>query len=92
MTERKDVCRLGGLAVPADKRSFSRDPELARRAGAKGGKAVRAEDRSFSQNRELAARAGRKGGQTRARRAALADGIDSSWKPGDPIRGHTDPL
>lgn len=35
--QRAAVSRLGGSSVPNDKRSFSRDHELARAAGSKGG-------------------------------------------------------
>nr|WP_225410121.1 general stress protein [Stigmatella ashevillena] len=49
--------------MPAEKRSFSQDPELAREAGRKGGESVPAEKRSFSQDPELAREAGRKGGE-----------------------------
>lgn len=34
---RARISAAGGRAVPADKRAFSRDRELAARAGAKGG-------------------------------------------------------
>jgi len=39
LEKRRSISSLGGKSVPADKRSFSRDPELAMRAGEKGGKA-----------------------------------------------------
>lgn len=58
----REIARKGGRSVPAEKRSFSRDPELAAAAGRKGGNSVPAEQRSFSRNRALAAQAGRKGG------------------------------
>ena len=58
----REIARKGGRSVPAEKRSFSRDPELAAEAGRKGGNSVPAEQRSFSRNRALAAQAGRKGG------------------------------
>lgn len=35
---RTEIARLGGAGVPADKRSFSRNPELAASAGRVGGK------------------------------------------------------
>ena len=60
------IASKGGHGVPADKRSFSRNRELAAVAGRKGGEAVPPNERSFSQNRELAAAAGRKGGEARA--------------------------
>lgn len=60
------IASKGGHGVPPEKRSFSKNRELAALAGRKGGEAVPASERSFSQNRELAAAAGRKGGESRA--------------------------
>lgn len=60
---RKEIAAIGGAAVPAEKRSFSKDKELAARAGRKGGKSLIAAKRSFSLDRELAIRAGSKGGK-----------------------------
>lgn len=56
------IARKGGLNVPAENRTFSRDRKLAVEAGRKGGTSVRPQMRSFSQNKDLASRAGRKGG------------------------------
>jgi uncharacterized protein len=74
--KQRAIASKGGQSVPAEKRSFSQDPELAAKAGRKGGESVPPEGRSFSQNRELAAQAGRKGGQARGaasrKAAALA--------------------
>lgn len=39
---RREVARKGGASVPNDKRSFSRDPALAARAGKVGGSATKA--------------------------------------------------
>lgn len=64
---RTEIARLGGANVPGEARSFSKDRELAARAGARGGKLVKPEDRSFSVNRKLAAEAGRKGGRKSGR-------------------------
>jgi general stress protein YciG len=36
--KRTEIARKGGAAVPAEKRSFSKDPALAARAGAIGGR------------------------------------------------------
>ena len=58
----REIARKGGQSVPAEKRSFSRDPKLAAAAGRKGGNNVPADQRSFSRNRALASQAGRKGG------------------------------
>jgi general stress protein YciG len=56
------IASKGGQSVPAEKRSFSRDPALAAQAGRKGGENVPNESRSFSKNPQLASEAGRKGG------------------------------
>ena len=56
--KQRELARKGGANVPSEKRSFSRDPELAAEAGRKGGQSVAPQSRSFSQNRELAAKAG----------------------------------
>jgi general stress protein YciG len=37
--KRKEIASKGGASVPADKRAFSRDRELASKAGEKGGQA-----------------------------------------------------
>lgn len=37
--KRKKIASKGGKSVPADRRSFSQDPDLASRAGRKGGQA-----------------------------------------------------
>jgi len=60
--KRRAISRMGGKAVPNEKRSFSQNSELASNAGRKGGESVSPEKRSFSQNHELASSAGRKGG------------------------------
>lgn len=60
--ERKAIARLGGLAVPASKRTFAVNRELAAEAGSTGGKNIPDEKRGFAVNRELASAAGRKGG------------------------------
>lgn len=60
------IASKGGHGVPPEKRSFSKNRQLAAQAGRKGGEAVPPSERSFSQNRELAASAGRKGGESRA--------------------------
>jgi uncharacterized protein len=57
-----EIARKGGRAVPAEKRSFSQNHELAAQAGRKGGQSVDRKDRSFFRDRTLAAAAGRKGG------------------------------
>jgi general stress protein YciG len=62
---RKEIARMGGKAVPAEKRTFSRDREKARLAGMNGGSKVPAEKRSFSLDKTLASEAGRKGGMAK---------------------------
>jgi uncharacterized protein len=61
--EQRRIAQKGGESVPAEKRSFSQDPELTSEAGRKGGESVPDEKRSFSQDPELASEAGRKGGE-----------------------------
>jgi general stress protein YciG len=61
--KQRDIASKGGQSVPAEKRSFSRNHELAAEAGRKGGQAVQSEDRSFSRDRDLAIEAGRRGGK-----------------------------
>lgn len=39
--KRREIARKGGAAVPNDKRSFSKNKELATEAGRKGGAAAR---------------------------------------------------
>jgi len=62
--KQREIAAKGGHSVPDEKRSFSRDHELAVQAGRKGGRSVADQDRSFSKDRGLAAEAGRKGGQS----------------------------
>ena len=59
---REAAREIGGKAVPAHKRSFSTNPDLASSAGRKGGLSVPPEKRTFSIDREKAVAAGRKGG------------------------------
>ncbi len=60
--KRKELASRGGKAVPAGKRSFAQNRELASEAGKRGGMAVPASKRTYSLNRELASTSGRKGG------------------------------
>jgi uncharacterized protein len=60
--KRREIAALGGRSVPAEKRSFSQNPELAAQAGRKGGMSVNPAKRSFSIDHALASDAGRKGG------------------------------
>jgi general stress protein YciG len=53
---------MGGKAVPAEMRSFSKDPLLAAKAGRKGGQSVDPAKRSFSVDSKLGSEAGIKGG------------------------------
>jgi len=61
--KQREIARKGGTSVPKEKRSFSRNRDLAANAGRKGGLSVRPSMRSFSRDHELASQAGRKGGQ-----------------------------
>ncbi len=72
--KQREIASKGGQSVPSEKRSFSKDPELAAEAGRKGGQSVAPQSRSFSQNRALAAEAGRKGGEARGARAERPGG------------------
>lgn len=38
---RREIARLGGIAVPGEKRTFALDTDLAREAGRKGGSVSR---------------------------------------------------
>lgn len=73
--KQREIARKGGRSVPAEKRSFSRDPKLAAEAGRKGGISVPGDQRSFSRNRALASQAGRKGGIGSRKRKERAAGI-----------------
>ena len=66
LEKRCEIASLGGRSVPAEKRSFSMNKELAIEAGRRGGTNVPAKKRLFSLNPELAVEAGKKGGQSRA--------------------------
>jgi general stress protein YciG len=59
---RREIAAMGGKSIPPEKRTFSKDRELAKSAGRAGGVATPGEKRTFSTNRELAMVAGRKGG------------------------------
>jgi general stress protein YciG len=61
LEKRRAIASKGGQSVPQERRSFSRNPELAAEAGRKGGKRVDPAKRSFSTNPALASEAGRKG-------------------------------
>ncbi len=60
--KQREIARKGGRSVPAEKRSFSQNADLAAAAGRKGGQSVDPAKRSFSKNPTLASDAGRKGG------------------------------
>lgn len=66
----RELARQGGAAIPAEKRSFSKDHSLAASAGSKGGKSVPPDKRTFSRDRELAQEAGRRGGLASGARRA----------------------
>lgn len=66
----REIATKGGKSVPAEKRSFWCNRDLAAASGRKGGLAVPNENRSFSQNRALASEAGRKGGHASRARAS----------------------
>jgi uncharacterized protein len=62
LEKRREIARKGGKAVPAEKRSYAQNPDLAAKSGQKGGRSVDPKNRSFSRDRALAASAGAKGG------------------------------
>lgn len=62
LEKRREIASRGGKAIPPEKRSFSRDRDLAAAAGRKGGGSVDPARRSFSQDRDLAKTVGTKGG------------------------------
>jgi uncharacterized protein len=57
--KQREIAKKGGESVPDEKRSSSRDHELASEAGRKGEQSVPDEKRSFSRDHELASDAGR---------------------------------
>ncbi|MGJ0392625.1 MAG: KGG domain-containing protein [Methylocystis sp.] len=61
--KQRAIASKGGQSVPAEKRSFYQNPDLAVRAGRKGGLSVDPSKRSFSMDHALASDAGRKGGR-----------------------------
>ncbi|BGE84744.1 MULTISPECIES: general stress protein [Methylosinus] len=80
--KQREIARKGGESVPAEKRSFSKDHDLAAQAGRKGGQSVPAQERSFSKDRNLAAEAGREGGKKSSGPHAKTAGSESPSKPG----------
>ena len=58
--KQREIARKGGESVPDEKRSFSRDHELAAEAGRRGGEVSGG---NFAQDRERASEAGRRGGE-----------------------------
>lgn len=65
--KQREIAKKGGESVPDEKRSFSKDHELAAEAGRKGGKESGG---NFKNDPERAAEAGRKGGESRNRNPA----------------------
>jgi uncharacterized protein len=59
--KRRAIAAKGGKAVPAEKRSFSLNHDLAAAAGHKGGRIVDPKNRTFSRDPALASTAGAKG-------------------------------
>jgi general stress protein YciG len=78
--KQREIARKGGRSVPAQARSFSKNPVLASAAGRKGGQSVPPHQRSFSRNPELASQAGRKGGAASGGRKSVLE----KHKGGDP--------
>jgi general stress protein YciG len=63
--KQREIARKGGESVPSEKRSFSKDPELASEAGRKGSQSSGG---NFAEDRERASEAGRKGGEASHKR------------------------
>lgn len=61
--KRREIAARGGKNVPAHKRSYSQNKELAVTSGKKGGISTPKEKRSYYRDRNLAIEAGRKGGK-----------------------------
>ena len=59
--KQREIARKGGESVPNEKRSFSKDRELASEAGRKGG---RSSGGNFANNPERAREAGHRGGES----------------------------
>jgi general stress protein YciG len=74
--KRRRIASMGGKAVPAESRSFSKDRKLASAAGRKGGMLVLASNRSFARDRKYAAECGRKGGSTPAKKGTEDEQAD----------------
>lgn len=60
-----EISRMGGKAVPAEKRQFAAREGFAAQCGRKGGLAVAANKRTFSMDRDAASCAGKKGVEVR---------------------------
>jgi general stress protein YciG len=58
---RREIASKGGKSVPANKRAFSVNKDLAIKAGRKGGAQARPEKRAFRMDPALASRAGKLG-------------------------------
>jgi len=72
MERHREISAMGGRAVRAENRSFSRDPDFAAEAGRKGGLATPGEKRAFARDRELAVEAGKRGGKAKAEKGPLS--------------------
>ena len=59
---RREIAAKGGKSVPANKRAFAANKDLAIKAGRKGGAQARPSKRPFSMDPALASRAGKAGG------------------------------
>jgi general stress protein YciG len=71
--KQRAIAAKGGASIPAHKRSFSVNRDLAAEAGRKGGTNLPAHKRAYSVDAQLASDAGRKGGKTRHRRPERAE-------------------
>jgi uncharacterized protein len=71
--KRREIARKGGKSVPAEKRSFAVNADLAAKAGQKGGRNVDPKNRSFARDHALASSAGAKGGAASPRRTPVKE-------------------
>jgi general stress protein YciG len=60
--KQRAIASMGGRSVPAEKRSFAQNTELAAKAGQKGGRNLAPSKRTFARDPSLASAAGKKGG------------------------------
>lgn len=80
--KQRDIASKGGSSVPAEKRSFSQDPELASEAGKKGG-----ESSQGGQQQASGSDRGQKGSESSQGRQQQASDSDRGQQSGGSERG-----